>query len=97
MPRPLENLPAFDAGGPMLPAGSKEKNPGGKPSDRETRPADKIGFREKMALGSGYLAIFYGNSGVKSLAIPVYQMVLGEWEPGGSWPPSWRFPGFGTP
>jgi GPH family glycoside/pentoside/hexuronide:cation symporter len=45
--------------------------------DRETRPADKIGFNEKMALGSGYLAIFYGNSGVKSLAIPVYQMVLG--------------------
>jgi len=44
---------------------------------RETRPADKIGFKEKMALGSGYLAIFYGNSGVKSLAIPVYQMVLG--------------------
>ena len=44
---------------------------------RETRAADKIGFGEKVALGSGYLAIFYGNSGVKSLAIPVYQMVLG--------------------
>jgi GPH family glycoside/pentoside/hexuronide:cation symporter len=46
-------------------------------ASRETRPADKIGFNEKVALGSGYLAIFYGNSGVKSLAIPVYQMVLG--------------------
>ena len=45
--------------------------------DHETRPSDKIGFGEKMALGSGSLAIFYGNSGVKSLAIPVYQMVLG--------------------
>jgi glycoside/pentoside/hexuronide:cation symporter, GPH family len=46
-------------------------------AERETRPADKIGFGEKVALGSGYLALFYGNSGVKSLAIPVYQMVLG--------------------
>jgi GPH family glycoside/pentoside/hexuronide:cation symporter len=46
-------------------------------TSRETRAADKIGFGEKVALGSGYLAIFYGNSGVKSLAIPVYQMVLG--------------------
>jgi hypothetical protein len=45
-------------------------------SNRETRASDKIGFGEKMALGSGYLAIFYGNSGVKSLAIPVYQIVL---------------------
>jgi GPH family glycoside/pentoside/hexuronide:cation symporter len=44
---------------------------------RETRPSDRIGFGEKVALGSGSLAIFYGNSGVKSLAIPVYQMVLG--------------------
>ena len=46
-------------------------------ASRETRAADKIGVGEKVALGSGYLAIFYGNSGVKSLAIPVYQMVLG--------------------
>jgi GPH family glycoside/pentoside/hexuronide:cation symporter len=45
--------------------------------NRVTRPSDKIRFGEKVALGSGYLAIFYGNSGVKSLAIPVYQMVLG--------------------
>lgn len=42
----------------------------------ETRPADRVGFAEKTALGAGYLAIFYGNAGVKSLAIPVYQMVL---------------------
>lgn len=44
---------------------------------RITRPEDKVGFGEKTALGAGYLAIFYGNAGVKSLAIPVYQMVLG--------------------
>jgi GPH family glycoside/pentoside/hexuronide:cation symporter len=43
----------------------------------ETRASDKVSFGEKMALGSGSLAVFYGNSGVKSLAIPVYQMVLG--------------------
>jgi glycoside/pentoside/hexuronide:cation symporter, GPH family len=46
-------------------------------TDQQTRASDKIGIGEKVALGSGYLAIFYGNSGVKSLAIPVYQMVLG--------------------
>ncbi|HEY4988228.1 MAG TPA: MFS transporter, partial [Opitutaceae bacterium] len=45
--------------------------------NQETRASDKIGFGEKVSLGAGYLAIFYGNSGVKSLAIPVYQMVLG--------------------
>jgi len=44
---------------------------------RATRASDRIGFGEKLALGSGYLAVFYGNSGIKSLAIPVYQMVLG--------------------
>ncbi len=43
---------------------------------QETRAKDRIPVREKFALGTGYLAIFYGNSGVKSLAIPVYQMVL---------------------
>jgi GPH family glycoside/pentoside/hexuronide:cation symporter len=44
---------------------------------QQTRPADRVGFSEKIALGTGYLALFYGASGVKSLAIPVYQMVLG--------------------
>ena len=44
---------------------------------RQTRPEDRVGLGEKIALGSGYLAHFYGTSGVKSLAIPVYQMVLG--------------------
>lgn len=53
------------------------KAPGATGVGRETRASDKVGFGEKVALGSGYLAIFYGNSGVKSLAIPVYQMVLG--------------------
>lgn len=43
----------------------------------ETRAKDRVGFGEKTALGVGYLAHFYGTSGVKSLAIPVYQMVLG--------------------
>ncbi len=46
-------------------------------ASRETRPEDRVGFGEKVALGTGYLAHFYGTSGVKSLAIPVYQMVLG--------------------
>jgi len=59
---------------PVEPAGAAVPPESG---TRETRPADKIQFSEKAALGSGYLAIFYGNSGVKSLAIPVYQMVLG--------------------
>lgn len=43
---------------------------------RETRKEDRVGFWEKMALGAGYLAKFYGDNGVKSLAIPFYQMVL---------------------
>lgn len=42
-----------------------------------TRPADRVSVGEKAALGVGYLAHFYGTSGVKSLVIPVYQMVLG--------------------
>jgi GPH family glycoside/pentoside/hexuronide:cation symporter len=42
----------------------------------ETRESDKVGLGEKIALGSGYLPYFYGDNGVKSLAIPVYQMVL---------------------
>lgn len=48
-----------------------------KGGSRETRLEDRVSFREKVALGTGYLAHFYGTSGVKSLAIPVYQMVLG--------------------
>ena len=46
------------------------------PPARETREADKVSLREKLALGAGYLPLFYGNSGVKGLAVPVYQMVL---------------------
>jgi glycoside/pentoside/hexuronide:cation symporter, GPH family len=42
----------------------------------ETRESDKVSFGEKAALGAGYLPYFYGDNGVKSLAIPVYQMVL---------------------
>lgn len=49
----------------------------GNATGRETRPEDRVSFGEKTALGVGYLAHFYGTSGVKSLAIPVYQMVLG--------------------
>jgi GPH family glycoside/pentoside/hexuronide:cation symporter len=45
-------------------------------SNQQTRPEDKVSFREKAALGAGYLAKFYGDNGVKSLAIPFYQMVL---------------------
>ncbi|MCF3649865.1 MFS transporter [Synoicihabitans lomoniglobus] len=45
-------------------------------SEHTTRESDKIGFWEKSALGTGYLANFYGTAGINSLAIPVYQMVL---------------------
>lgn len=44
--------------------------------NRETRQEDKVSFWEKSALGAGFLAKFYGDNGVKSLAIPFYQMVL---------------------
>jgi len=63
------NVPAGSSGGAGVPGRPEAR--------RETRPEDRVGFWEKTALGSGYLAIFYGNAGVKSLAIPVYQMVLG--------------------
>ncbi|MEO7414305.1 MAG: MFS transporter [Opitutaceae bacterium] len=43
---------------------------------RETREQDRVSFMEKTALGAGYLAKFYGDNGVKGLAIPFYQMVL---------------------
>ena len=67
------NVKAFDASpAPPVPAAVPANG-----ADRETRAADRIGFREKLALGSGNLPLFYGTSGVKSLAIPVYQMVLG--------------------
>ncbi len=46
------------------------------PSNRETRPEDKVSFWEKTALGTGFLAKFYGDNGVKSMTIPFYQMVL---------------------
>ena len=42
----------------------------------ETREGDKVSVAEKVALGAGYLPHFYGTNGVKSLAIPVYQMTL---------------------
>lgn len=44
--------------------------------NRETRQEDKVGFWEKTALGAGFLAKFYGDNGVKSMAVPFYQMVL---------------------
>lgn len=36
-----------------------------------------VPFREKLGVGTGGLLIFYGNLGVKSMAVPVYQMILG--------------------
>ena len=42
----------------------------------ETRDADRVSLKEKIALGAGYLAKFYGDNGVKSLTVPFYQMVL---------------------
>lgn len=47
-----------------------------KPTDQTTRAKDRVGLGEKFALGAGYLPLFYGHNGVKSLAVPVYQMVL---------------------
>ncbi|MEO6004826.1 MAG: MFS transporter [Opitutus sp.] len=56
---------------------SLSSNPPYKPApSQETRESDKVSLREKLALGAGYLPLFYGNSGVKGLAVPVYQMVL---------------------
>lgn len=37
----------------------------------------RVGFWEKTALGSGFLAVFFGTAGVKGFAIPVYQMTMG--------------------
>lgn len=44
--------------------------------ERTTRPEDKVSFREKLALGTGYFPLFMGNAGVKGLTIPFYQMTL---------------------
>ena len=52
------------------------QTPADSTSEQDTRTADKVGFWEKSALGTGYLANFYGTAGINSLAIPVYQMVL---------------------
>lgn len=38
---------------------------------------DKLGFWEKVTVGTGGLAIFFGQLSVKSMAVPVYQMILG--------------------
>lgn len=43
---------------------------------RKTRPEDRVGFSEKMALGSGGLPIFLGLAAVGSFATPFYQMTL---------------------
>ncbi|MEO7600485.1 MAG: MFS transporter [Opitutus sp.] len=55
---------------------SRAPDPAPSPASQETREADKVSLKEKLALGAGYLPLFYGNSGVKGLAVPVYQMVL---------------------
>lgn len=44
--------------------------------DRVTKEEDKVSRKEKLALGSGYLSLFYGNAAVGSLVNPVYNMVL---------------------
>jgi len=43
----------------------------------ETRPEDRVPISEKIALGAGSLALFYGNAGVKTLVVPAYQMLRG--------------------
>jgi GPH family glycoside/pentoside/hexuronide:cation symporter len=55
---------------------SAPSRPGGATPSYETREVDKVSFKEKVALGAGYLAKFYGDNGVKSLTIPFYQMFL---------------------
>lgn len=43
---------------------------------RKTRPEDRVGFMEKMALGVGGLPMFLGLAAVGSFATPFYQMTL---------------------
>lgn len=43
---------------------------------RATAAEDKVSLKEKTALGSGYLSLFFGNAAVNSLALPVYNMTL---------------------
>ena len=40
-------------------------------------PAGKLCFGEKLAAGTGGLPIMFGQLGVKAMAVPVYQMMLG--------------------
>ncbi|MEM1164684.1 MAG: MFS transporter [Planctomycetota bacterium] len=42
----------------------------------QTRAQDRVGLGEKLALGAGGFAKFFGEQGVKTIAIPVYQMTL---------------------
>jgi GPH family glycoside/pentoside/hexuronide:cation symporter len=56
---------------------SDSSRPGGlAASNQETRDRDRVGFKEKVALGTGYLAKFYGDNGVKAMTVPFYQMFL---------------------
>ncbi|CAA6693083.1 MULTISPECIES: MFS transporter [unclassified Lentimonas] len=43
----------------------------------QTTPNDHVPLREKLALGAGALAAFFGFGGVSILAFPVYNMMLG--------------------
>lgn len=49
---------------------------GGEGEDRETRPEDKVAFGQKVALGSGYFSLFFGNAAVGALVMPFYNMTL---------------------
>lgn len=42
-----------------------------------TRPEDKVPLGEKLAIGAGAFPTHFGTAGIKSMAIPVYQMTLG--------------------
>lgn len=77
MTAPNPNLPSSADQGRPNPSGGNIPVEADSSTDRVTRPQDKVSFAEKTALGAGFLAIFYGDNGVKSLAVPVYQMVLG--------------------
>lgn len=42
-----------------------------------TPPEDRVPLRQKLGLGAGGLAAFFGYAGVSTLAYPVYNMTLG--------------------
>jgi GPH family glycoside/pentoside/hexuronide:cation symporter len=44
---------------------------------QDGRPSAALPFREKLAVGIGGMPVFFGQLGVKNMAVSVYQMMLG--------------------